>query len=482
MDLLLTLLIAQAVMGAFDTIYHHELTVALPAQASARSELMVHALRSLLYGAIFIGLAWFVFGGWWIAVLWAVVIVEVVLTLVDFLIEDRTRVLPQSERVLHTLLAIGGGAAFTVLALQTPAWWRLPGELTAADYGWKSWFLTLAACGVALSGLRAAAAARALARVRVAALLDVGAAHLKFLIAGGTGFIGAALTRRLIAGGHEVTLVARNPARAALRFGGAVRCVGAAAALSPAEHFDVVVNLAGARVVGALWTRARKRVLLESRLAPTADLLRFAKHAQARPRVWIQASAVGYYGQTATNIDEHTPEQTSADVTARIPDFASELCHRWEARAQTCAALGVRYVALRFGLVMGRSGGSLPPLLLGLKLGAGSVIGSGRQFVSWIHIEDALGILAHAVRDARLEGPVNAVAPEAVSYEAFMRVAGAIAHRPVWLRIPERLLRKLLGEMAIMLVEGPCVLPGKLRTLHHEFHFRTLKSALGDLV
>jgi NAD dependent epimerase/dehydratase family enzyme len=131
---------------------------------------------------------------------------------------------------------------------------------------------------------------------------------------------------------------------------------------------------------------------------------------------------------------------------------------------------------------MGRSGGSLPPLLLGLKLGAGSVMGNGRQFVSWIHIEDALGVIAHAVRDTKLSGPVNAVAPESVSYEAFMHEAGAIAHRPVWLKIPEQLLRKALGEMAIMLVEGPCVLPGKLRTLHHEFRFRTLKSALTDLV
>lgn len=158
------------------------------------------------------------------------------------------------------------------------------------------------------------------------------------------------------------------------------------------------------------------------------------------------------------------------------------LCHRWEARAQACAALGVRYVALRFGLVMGRSGGSLPPLLMGLKLGAGAVIGSGRQFVSWMHIEDALGVIAHAIRDAKLAGPINAVAPESVSFEAFMREAGAIAHRPVWLRIPEQLLRKLLGEMAIMLVEGPCVLPGKRRTLRHEYRFRTLRSALTDLV
>ena len=141
----------------------------------------------------------------------------------------------------------------------------------------------------------------------------------------------------------------------------------------------------------------------------------------------------------------------------------------------------MRYVALRFGLVMGRGGGSLPSLLLGLKLGAGAVIGSGRQFVSWIHLEDALGIIARAVRDNKLAGPVNAVAPESVSYAAFMREAGAVAHRPVCLRVPEHWVRGLLGEMAIMLVEGPCVLPGKLRLLRHEFRYRTLREALVDL-
>ena len=305
------------------------------------------------------------------------------------------------------------------------------------------------------------------------ARLNLGAAQLRFLIAGGTGFIGGALTRRLIAEGHRVTLVTRNPRRAMKQFGGAARCIPIAATLSPAEYFDVVVNLAGAPVVGLPWTRARKKKLLDSRILPTEDLLRYAERAQVRPRVWIQASAIGYYGQTATNIDETT--------AAGVSDFASGLCHRWEARAQTCSALGIRYVALRFGLVMGRCGGSFPPLLLGLKLGAGSVIGSGRQFVSWIHIEDALGVIAHAVRDTKFEGAINAVAPESVSYREFMREAGAVTHRPVWLRIPEQVLRKLLGEMAIMLVEGPCVLPGKLRTLHHEFRFRTLRAALADL-
>lgn len=474
MELLLNLLIVQALMGALDTLYHHEFKAALPAQPAARHELYVHALRSVLYGAIFAGLAWLSPGGWWVALLWAIIVTEVVLTLIDFVIEDHTRLLPDSERVLHTLLAIGGGAAFTVLALQTPVWWALPTALTPVYHGWQSWVLSVAALGVIAYGLREACAARALAQTQDEPPLNWGTAHLKFLIAGGTGFIGSALTRRLLAGGHEVTLVSRDPARAALKFGGAVRCVHTAHALATDEQVDVVVNLAGAPVIGLPWTRARKQVLLASRLAPAEDLLSFVERAHAKPKVWLQASAIGYYGQNATNIDE--------SVDAPVTDFAAHLCHRVEHRAQACRTLGLRYVALRFGLVMGKTGGSFPAMILGLKLGVGAIIGSGRQFVSWIHIEDALGVIARAVRDHKLDGPVNAVAPESLSYEQFMRVAGAVAHRPVWLKIPALPLRKLLGEMAIMLVEGPCVLPGKLRLAHHEFRYRTLRAALHDLV
>ena len=474
MDLLLTLLIVQALMGALDTLYHHEFKAALAAQASARHELQVHAVRSVLYGVIFAGLAWFTPGGWWVLLLWAIIISEVVLTLIDFVIEDHTRMLPHSERILHTLLAIGGGAAFTVLALQTPAWWELPSALTPVYHGWKSWALTVAALGVTAYGLREAIAARLLTQVHDELPLNLGEAHLKFLIAGGTGFIGSALTRRLIAGGHEVTLVSRDPARAALKFSGAVRCVHNAAAIAADERVDVIVNLAGAPVVGLPWTRARKQVLLASRLAPAEDLLRFVERAHIKPKVWLQASAIGYYGQNATNIDEN--------VTAPVTDFAAQLCHRVEDRAQACQALGLRYVALRFGLVMGKNGGSFPAMMMGLKLGVGAIMGNGRVFVSWIHIEDALGVIARAVRDPKLNGPVNAVAPESLSYEQFMQVAGAVAHRPVWLKIPELPLRKVLGEMAIMLVEGPCVLPGKLRLAHHEFRYRTLRAALHDLV
>ena len=473
MDLLLDLLIAQALMGAFDTIYHHEIKAALPKSATARIELKIHAVRSILYGLLFAGLGWFVFGGKALWALWALVAAEVLLTLADFLVEDRTRLLPRSERILHTLLAINGGAAFLLLALLSMEWRLLPSGLAAADYGWKSWFFTFATVGVAASGVRDAIAARALGKVSGHRPLHLGSPHLKLLVAGGTGFIGTALVRRLLAGGHEVTVVTRDPVRSALRFNGAIRCISSAAGLSAAESYDAIVNLSGAPVVGLPWTLARKRTLIESRLEAIEDLMKFAREASDRPRVWVQASAIGYYGQSATNIAEEVP--------AEVSDFPSAMCHSLEEKSAEAAALGIRTVTLRLGLVFGRTGGSLPPLLLALQCGFGAVIGSGRQFVSWIHIDDALEIIARAVRDADLQGPINAVAPEAATYETFIRTAGRVAHRPVWLRVPEWTLRLCLGEMATMLADGPCVLPGKLRHAGQTFRYPTLHAALRDL-
>jgi uncharacterized protein (TIGR01777 family) len=473
MDLFLDLLIAQALMGAFDTIYHHELKAALPRCETAALELKIHSVRSTLYGVLFTGLAWFAFGGKWLWVLWALITAECVLTFADFLVEDRTRLLPKSERILHTLLAINGGGILLLLALQSGDWSAFPSALLAGDYGWKSWVLSLAAVGVTASGLRDALAARALEGISRHRPLDLGSPHLKLLVAGGTGFIGAGLVRGLLASGHEATVITRDPVRCALRFGGAVRGIASTDVLSDDERFDAIVNLSGAPVVGPLWTLARKRMLVESRLAAIEDLMKFARRASARARVWVQASAIGYYGQSATSISEEVP--------AEVSDFPSAMCHRIEETSAEADTLGIRRVTLRLGLVLGRTGGSLPPLLLALQCGFGAVIGSGRQFLSWIHIDDALETIAYAIREQEISGPLNAVAPETATYETFIRTAGEVTSRPVWLKVPERALRACLGEMATMIVDGPCVLPGKLGRTRHAFRYPTLRTALEDL-
>lgn len=472
LDLFINLMILQTLMGAFDTLYHHEMLVALPRQANARLELSIHAVRALLYAVVFAGLAWFEWHGLLIIAVIAIVLIEVLLTLWDFVIEDRSRLLPASERITHTLLAINGGAAFVLLAINLPDWYQQPSGLVATDYGWRSWFLSAAAVGITLSGLRDGLAAWQVQRLQLGLKLDLGD-HQRLLISGGTGFIGSALCRELLYQGHEITLLTRRPLAAVMQFGGRVNAVQAVRQLSSGQHFDAIINLAGAPVVGPRWNAARKQTLLHSRIDTTEQLLHFVERAEHRPAVWIQASATGFYGNPQTpDVSEDSPAGEG---------FAAELCQKWEQRSEALHHLGIRRVVLRFGLVFGRSGGSLPMMMMPYRLGLGAVLGSGDQRVSWIHIEDLLRLMAMAVRDPSMDGVFNAVAPDCPSQQQF---ANAIAHqlqRPLLLSLPASLLRRLLGEMAGLFVDGPGIVPRRLLESRFEYRFPTLRSALMDL-
>lgn len=472
-DLFLYLLVAQALLGAFDTLYHHELKVALPQKLTARTELKIHSLRSILYGLLFIGLAWFEWHGHMIWLLIGIVLVEVVLTLIDFVIEDKTRLLPASERITHTLLAINGGAAFVLLAVTLPDWYMQATQFKFVDYGWRSWFLLIAGIGVMLSGLRDGFAAWQLQRIDLKLNLNLGGTHKRILITGGTGFIGSALCQELLQAGHEITLLSRQPIAAAIQFSGKVRCLRSTSELSNDEQFDVIINLAGAPVVGPKWSTSRKKILLDSRLNPTRDLLSFVQRASFRPAVWVQASAIGFYGtQTEHPVNETDP---SGD------GFAASLCERWEELTTELESLGIRRVILRFGLVFGRSGGSLPMMLLSFRFGFGAILGNGKQHVSWIHIEDLLHLIARVIADDSVHGKINVVAPDSPTYQEFAKLAGKQLHRPVWLRFPASLLRRSLGEMASLFVDGPVILPSRLQKMEFQYRFPTLRSALMDL-
>lgn len=306
--------------------------------------------------------------------------------------------------------------------------------------------------------------------------IDFGSSK-RFLVSGGTGFIGSALCRLLLEQGHTVTLLTRQPARALQRFdgqqGSRLRCIASTSELTASDCFDVVVNLAGAPVVGPPWTEARRKVLLASRLGTTQQLLDYVQRCEQKPALWLQASAIGYYGSdSAASCDEHTPAGQG---------FAADLCRRWEEQTAALPEQGIRRVVLRFGLVFGRDGGSFAPLALPFRFGLGSVIGSGRQTMAWVHLQDVLGAMAWAVRHSELEGAFNLVAPDVVSYRGFAQQLAGVLRRPLFLRVPQWLLHLLLGEMATMLTQGPRIVPRRLQEAGYAFRFATLQAALRDL-
>lgn len=474
--LALQLMACQGCLGAFDTLYHHELTESLPARASAGRELAIHAVRALIYSALFIGLSAWAFHGWWALALVLVFTVEIGLTLWDFVVEDRTRLLPATERVTHTVLAMNGGAFVALLALNTPAWLALPTMLAWQPQGALGCFLALCGVGVGVSGVRDAFAARAIGR-RAGAdarIVDFGVAERRFLITGATGFIGQHLAGALLRAGQRVTVLSRQPRKAAWLFEGRVECVASMADLAPTRRFDVVVNLAGARILGWRWSAKRRAVLRASRIDVTRKLVDWIATAQYKPDLLLSASAIGYYGVQPRGDDRELAEDAPPHAM-----FMSVLCRDWEAAAQAAHAHGVTVACMRFGLVLGRQG-ALPMMLRPIWLGLGGPLAGGAQWLSWIHIHDLIGAVADLCVH-RAGGAYNFTAPECVTQAQFSLVAAQVLHRPCALPMPGLPLRLALGEQADLLLEGQRVVPARLVQSGFRFRYPRLEQALRDL-
>jgi uncharacterized protein (TIGR01777 family) len=298
-------------------------------------------------------------------------------------------------------------------------------------------------------------------------------AYKRVLITGGTGFIGEALVNQLLDAGHSVSVLTRDPLSAANLFNGRVRCVHSFSELSHDEAFDVVINLAGAPVAGPRWSPKRQAQLLASRVGTTEALMTWLKNTKQKPTLWIQASAIGFYGvrDASESLDEHASQGDG---------FMAELCAGWEAAAQPATEFGVRQVVLRLGVVFG-PGGAFTPLLLPFRLGFGGRMGDGQQIMSWVHRDDVLQVIARAFNDENLRGTYNMVAPETVSQAAFAEQAGKVLKRPVWLHIPATPVRAMAGEMAQLFFDGQRVVPQRLTEAGYTFRYPTLDAALRDL-
>jgi uncharacterized protein len=306
---------------------------------------------------------------------------------------------------------------------------------------------------------------------------------MRIVAAGATGFIGSPLCAELARAGHSVQVLTRNPDRIRRGLPDSVELLRwdpsnvNGAWVEAVKGADAVVNLAGENIASGRWTQQRKVALRTSRIGSTdaiVDAIAQAPEPQ-RPKVLVNASAIGYYANRG--------EETLMEASPPGQDFLARLCVDWEAAARRAEPLGVRVALLRTGLVLGPGGGVLKRLVLPFRLFIGGPLGSGQQWVSWIHLGDEIGIIRHALEHEQVRGPLNGTAPNPVRMCDLSRAIGRTLGRPSWLPAPAFALRLALGEMGnVAVLTSQRVLPAATQAAGYQFHFADLDTALRDIL
>ena len=294
---------------------------------------------------------------------------------------------------------------------------------------------------------------------------------MRIFITGGTGFIGRHLCRQWLAEGHEIRVLSRQRPERVVSLCGPVR---AAQRLEEMGEPEVVVNLAGEPILGPRWTARRKAAIWESRVTLTSRLVAHLGGLEAPPKVLLSGSAVGYYGDRG--------DQVLTESSPPGRDFGAELCVAWEEVALEAERFGVRVCLLRTGPVLGAGGGMLARMLPPFRLGLGGPLGSGRQWLAWIHLQDHLAAIRYLVDHQTLEGPFNLVAPEPVTNRQLARTLGKVLGRPALLPVPASVLRLLLGEQAEILLASQRTLPQRLLEAGFSFRYPQLEAALRQVL
>lgn len=296
---------------------------------------------------------------------------------------------------------------------------------------------------------------------------------MRILITGATGLVGTALQKSFVEKGYELLLASRSEPKSESYIQWSIE--DGFAEHEKLEGLDAVVHLAGESVNGLRWTDEKKKAIRDSRVFGTRALVKALSQLKTRPKVLVAASAIGFYGERG---DEELSESSTAGDT-----FLAEVAREWEGEARRAEDAGIRTVLLRTGIVLSKDGGALGTMLLPFKLGVGGVVGGGKQWMSWISLDDQIAAINFAIENESIRGAVNAVSPNPVTNEEFTKTLGEVLYRPTFLPLPEFVVSMALGEMGdALLLASTRVLPKRLEDAGFKFQYPELKSALENAV
>ena len=296
---------------------------------------------------------------------------------------------------------------------------------------------------------------------------------MKILITGGKGLRGTDLCAQLLEEKkHDIIILSRHPEKVKTPF----RSISDLEELEKDLSIDIVVNLAGESIANKRWSDQQKKRIISSRIDTTQKLINYFKKIEHKPELLINGSAIGYYGigEKKEPINESATGDTS---------FSSQLCRQWESVAMEAESMGIRTCLLRTGIVLGKGGGALSKMIPPFKMGLGGKIGSGNQWMSWIHIDDLVGIICFCMQHDNLKGGVNGTSPFPVVNTVFTKALGKILHRPTFIPMPQILVKVLLGQMGEeLLLAGKKILPTKVLESGYKFQYPHLEDALSNII
>ncbi|MCA0989366.1 TIGR01777 family oxidoreductase [Guptibacillus algicola] len=299
---------------------------------------------------------------------------------------------------------------------------------------------------------------------------------MNIAIAGGTGFVGNALTESFVNDGHKVFILTRSPENKPAQEG--VTYVkwlkDDAQPEKQLQNLNAIINLAGESINSGRWTEDKKQKILDSRISATREIVSIIEKLDHKPRVLVNASATGFYG---SSLDKSFTENDTVPGS----DFLADVTYKWEKEAMRAQNFGVRTVLTRFGIILGEEG-ALPLMTLPYKFYMGGKLGDGRQWYSWVHIKDVVGMIRFAVDHDSVQGPLNVTAPEPKRMNEFGRTLADVLKKPHWVPVPEAPVQLALGEKSGIVLKGQCVLPQKAKELGYPFRYLKLKDALENLL